>query len=83
MNVRKAPVSAAQTRALLAKVRKLYVRRGQKMVEIAITVKTDLAKEALPLCLGRSGTLRAPVLLVNQTLIVGFSEEIYRSVLGL
>ncbi|NQV26130.1 MAG: hypothetical protein HQ518_17360 [Rhodopirellula sp.] len=58
----------------------LYVARGRKVVHFDLKKGYD-ADEIAELILGRSGTLRAPVLRVGKKLIVGFNEEAIGEVL--
>ena len=55
-------------------MKELYVARGKKLVHFDLKKKYD-EDEIAGLILGRSGTLRAPVLRVGKKLIVGFNEE--------
>ena len=58
----------------------LYVGRGKKLVHFDLKKDYD-EDEIAGLILGRSGTLRAPVLRVGKKLIVGFNEEALGEVL--
>lgn len=65
---------------LLDGMDELYVSKGKK------TLHFDLRQgrsddEIAGVILGRSGTLRAPVLRRGRTLIVGFTEEAFEKVL--
>lgn len=55
-------------------MQELYVGRGRKLVHFDLKKDYD-EDEVAGLILGRSGTLRAPVLRVGKKLIVGFNEE--------
>ena len=67
----------ADAEALLADAGMLYVAKGRKRTEL-------LASEqgAADLMLGPTGNLRAPVVRVGKTLIVGYHEEALSQVLG-
>ena len=54
--------------------------RGKKLVHFDLKKEYD-QDEIAGLILGRSGTLRAPVLRVGKKLIVGFNEEAIGQVL--
>ena len=54
--------------------------RGKKLVHFDLKKDYD-EDEVAGLILGRSGTLRAPVLRVGKKLIVGFNEEALGEVL--
>lgn len=72
----------AEASDLIGKAQKLYAAKGKKVVEVDLK-KTDLTEaEILKLVLGPTGNLRAPTLIVGKTMLVGFNEEMYESVLG-
>lgn len=59
-------------------MKKLLVKKGKKIVELKVS--DDLSDEdILKNFLGRSGTLRAPVLQSGKTLMAGWHEETYES----
>lgn len=83
VNARKTPIAADGGEAVwqvVARASKVLVASGKKIIELRpdATRREDI----LPLVTGRSGTLRAPTLLVGNTLYVGFSEELYRRLAG-
>lgn len=67
---------------LARSARKVIVAKGKK-VEI-FDMKTGAPKDAdlLKAILGPTGNLRAPTIRRGQTLLVGFSEEVYAKTLG-
>jgi hypothetical protein len=60
----------------------LYVAKGKKVVHFDLKKNPppDL-NEVVPLMLGPTGNLRAPTLRKGRTLIIGFDESTYKSVL--
>jgi arsenate reductase-like glutaredoxin family protein len=66
-------------RALAAKAGKLIVAKGKKVTRFE--TKGGPSDEALDAMLGPTGNLRAPTLRSGKTLLVGFNEDEYRSVL--
>ena len=68
--------------ALARSVEKLVVGKGKKVV--AFDMKRDPPDDKMLLAhlLGPTGNLRAPTLRRGQTLLVGFSADAYRAVLG-
>ena len=60
--------------------RKLIVAKGKKLSRFDAGAKT--AAEAVDAMLGPTGNLRAPCLVVGETVIVGFNEEVYEDVFG-
>lgn len=63
--------------ALLAEAETLYVAKGRKRTELPAS-----EEGAADLMLGPTGNLRAPVVRVGTTLIVGYHEEALSQVLG-
>lgn len=60
--------------------KQLIVAKGKKWA--THEVKKLKADERAELVLGPSGNLRAPTLLVGDTILVGFNEEAYADTLG-
>ncbi len=67
----------ADAEALLAGAETIYVARGRKQTELPAS-----EQGAADLMLGPTGNLRAPVVRVGSTLIVGYHEEALNQVLG-
>ena len=67
----------ADAEALLAEAEKLYVAKGPRRTELPAS-----DPGAADLMLGPTGNLRAPVVRVGGTLIVGFHEEALSEALG-
>jgi len=51
------------------------VARGKKI--FSFEPEEEIREEILKLCLGRSGTLRAPTLKIGSLMLVGFNEAMY------
>ena len=66
---------------LLKDVDKLYVAKGAKVVQLDLKKDKPERATLLGLLLGPSGNLRAPTLRKGRTLLVGFDEPTYKSVL--
>lgn len=80
--MRQSPVSADEALALAQKAHHVYGKVGRTVHHH--NVKTDGPPDAAlveRLLLGRSGTLRAPVLQVGTTLVAGWDEDLYRELL--
>lgn len=58
---------------------KLIVAKGKKVS--TFDLKKSVADEAVDAMLGPTGNLRAPTMKVGKTLVVGFNEDEYASVL--
>ncbi len=67
----------AEAEALVAEAETIYVARGRKQTELPAS-----EPGAADLMLGPTGNLRAPVVRVGSTLIVGYHEEALNEVLG-
>ncbi len=67
----------ADAEALLADAETLYVAKGRKQTELQAS-----EPGAADLMLGPTGNLRAPVVRVGRTLIVGYHEEALNQALG-
>ena len=67
----------ADAEALVAGAETIYVARGRKQTELQAS-----EPGAADLMLGPTGNLRAPVVRVGSTLIVGYHEEALNQVLG-
>ena len=66
--------------ALLAKASKMTVAKGKKVTEFK--GGKGAGDEALDAMLGSTGNLRAPLLVVGKTLLVGFNEDVYADAFG-
>ena len=71
----------AEALALARSVSRVVAAKGKKVV--TFDMKADPPEEELAAALlGPTGNLKAPSLRLGDTLLVGFSEEAYRQVLG-
>ena len=59
----------------------MYVAKGRKVIEMDLSQDEPGESELLELLLGRSGKLRAPTIKVGESLMVGYSQEMFTSVL--
>ena len=65
---------------LSSKARRLAVAKGRKLTEFAgASTTSDAAVTAM---LGTTGNLRAPTMVVGDTLLVGFNEALFTEVFG-
>jgi hypothetical protein len=69
----------ADALAMLRESDELYVAKGKKVVHLDL--KSADLDSVVSLVLGPTGNLRAPTLRKGRTLIVGFDESTYRSIL--
>ena len=80
IDVRKKPVSAAEALKLVRKAKKAYAKKGSKVVVLDLSKKVS-NEEILEHFLGRSGTMRAPVVQVGDAIFAGFDEQGYLELL--
>lgn len=57
----------------------VYIAKGKKTVHFDL--KKDKPEEIVPLMLGPTGNLRAPLVRKGRTILVGFEEAMHRAVL--
>ena len=74
-------VDESNVDSLLDGVTDVYSTRSRKVIHLNIKEENPAREDVLALLMGRSGTLRAPVIKHRSTLIVGFDEETYSRVL--
>lgn len=67
---------------LLEGVNRLIAAKGKNVIRFDLKKDRPADDELLAVLLGPTGNLRAPTARVGKTLMVGFSEEMYREVLG-
>ncbi len=67
--------------SLLDGVTDLYSTKSRKVIHLNLKKEKPAREDVLALAMGRSGTLRAPVIKHRNTLIVGFDEDTYTKVL--
>ncbi len=67
--------------SLLDGVADLYSTKSRKVIHLNMKKEKPAREDVLALVMGRSGTLRAPVIKHRSTLIVGFDEDTYTRIL--
>jgi arsenate reductase-like glutaredoxin family protein len=67
---------------LLNGLSKIVAAKGKNIVTIELGKKRPADDEITAVLIGPTGNLRAPTAIVGKTLLVGFHEEAYQSVLG-
>jgi len=80
-DAKKATIKGDAALGVLKDVDELYVAKGKRVVHVNLTRERPPRAELLGLLLGPTGNLRAPTLRKGRTLIVGFDETTYKSVL--
>ncbi len=81
MDTRQSPITGAAALAVTRDVDEIWVARGKKAVHVDLRKARPGRAELLALLLGPTGGLRAPTLRVGRTLLVGFNEDAYATVL--
>ena len=74
VNASKNPQGKKDALALAARARRLVAAKGTRVTELDLGAGPP-ASEVLALMLGPTGNLRAPTMLVGDTLYVGFPKE--------
>lgn len=82
VNAKKERLGAKEALDLTTSIKDLYVSKGKKVLHIDLSEQKPDAKELEKLMLGPTGNLRAPTIKSGKTLIVGFSDETYSSILN-
>ena len=72
----------AATLALARRARRLVVKAGQKTLRFDAGQNPITEAEILAYLVHEDGFLRVPVLVLGDLLVRGYTEEIYREVLG-
>jgi hypothetical protein len=81
-DARKERKGAPEALALARSVDRVVVGRGKKVVSFDMRKAPPDEETLLAHLLGPTGNLKAPTLRRGRVLLVGFSEEAYRQVLG-
>ena len=77
----KDPLEGSNALSVLENVNRMYVAKGRKVIKMDLSQDEAGESELLELLLGRSGKLRAPTIKVGESLMVGYSQEMFTSVL--
>ena len=75
IEARKEKIEAKEAWEMLKTASIIFVGKGKKIIKIVPDKSSK--SEILEVCLGRSGTLRAPTIKIKNTFIVGFNDELY------
>lgn len=82
VDAKKKTMSAAQALALAKQVDEIIATKGKQVVHLDLRRERPDPETLKRLLIGPSGNLRAPTLRIGRTLVVGFDEKTYRSLLG-
>jgi arsenate reductase-like glutaredoxin family protein len=75
-------IGADEALALLDGIDTLVAAKGKRLEVFDLQADRPADVELLARLMGPTGNLRAPTARVGKTLVVGYSEEAYRQVLG-
>jgi arsenate reductase-like glutaredoxin family protein len=79
-DTKKEKIERDQAWGIIRDKKKIYIAKGKTVVSFK---PDELNKEEiLAACMGRSGTLRAPALVVKDEIYVGFNDRIYETVVS-
>lgn len=79
MNARKEKIDPEAAWALLSQAERVHIVNGRRLSHFTPT--PDQKEAILQQAIGRSGSLRAPALRVNNQVIIGYDEALYRQLL--
>jgi arsenate reductase-like glutaredoxin family protein len=82
VDARKVRYDAKAALKLLDGIDRLVASKGKKVTTFDLKKARPADEELLAVLMGPTGNLRAPTARVGKTLMVGFSEDMYREVLG-
>ena len=82
VDAKKTVLGKAHALAMLKNADRVYIAKGKNMVHFDMKKDKPDPETVVPLMLGPTGNLRAPALRVGRTLLIGFHEDAYRSVLS-
>ncbi len=81
IDAKKTKIDKSDALRLVGDVDEIVASKGKRVVKINLEKEQPNAEFLASLLLGPTGNLRAPTLRVGKTLLVGFDEAAYRSVL--
>ena len=81
VDAKKEKIGEKAALALVRTMQHLVVARGKKVVTFDLRKDRPADADVAAIIMGPSGNLRAPTLKVGTTLVVGFNDEAYDSLL--
>lgn len=78
VDARKEQMGADEALALAKTVKEIYSCKGSKIIHFDLSVDKPSDDELLGALLGPSGNLRAPSIKVDNRLLVGFNEDVFK-----
>ena len=80
-NARKVSFSASDLTKIVGNATTVYAARGKRFVTIDLKEDKLTSKIVRKSLLGPTGNLRAPAILLGDSFVVGFNEELYEQLL--
>ena len=78
----KPPYQKAKVKDLLSKANKVFAAKGNKRLEVNLKEDKVSDEDINKFMLGPTGNLRAPTMVIGETLLIGFNDELYKELLG-
>ena len=72
----------AKVKDLLSKANKVFAAKGKKRLEVNLKEDKVSDEDINKFMLGPTGNLRAPTMVIGETLLIGFNDELYKELLG-
>ncbi len=82
VDARKNTITQDKVDSVLARVNQIYSCKGNKVDHINLSDKAHDQESILKLIIGPTGNLRAPSIIIDKTLLVGFNEETFAKILA-
>ena len=60
----------------------MFAAKGKKRLEVNLKEDKVSDEDINKFMLGPTGNLRAPTMVIGETLLIGFNQELYRELLG-
>lgn len=79
-DTKKEKIEKDQAWEIIRNKKKIYIARGK--IVVSFTPDEMNKEEVLAACMGRSGKLRAPTLVMRDEIYVGFNDRIYETVVS-
>ncbi len=80
MNARTTKIGRAEALRLARRTHRVAVAKGRRVYEFDMRRDPPPARVLAAALLGPTGNLRAPAAVINDTLVVGFTPELYAKV---
>ena len=79
-DAKKEKIEKDQAWGIIRDKKKIYIAKGKAIVSFEPDETNK--EEILAACMGRSGTLRAPAIVIKDEIYIGFNDRIYETVVS-